>query len=106
MIKAEKKKRRWVFPLVLVVYALLFLGGTVFGLNLFWDYMDAYEQSRPHIALHAYEGKLTAEYVANASQILIDQIDRHLQSEESCRQVLLDALSDKITCAKKTREST
>lgn len=106
MAKQEKKKRRWIFPLLLLIYAILFLGATKYGLDWFWDYMDAYEKSRPHIALNAYEEKLTAEYVVNASQALINQIDHHVQSEDSCRQVLLEALKDKITCAKKTREST
>lgn len=106
MAKQEKKKHRWIFPFLLVVYAFLFLGATAYGLSWFWDYMDAYEQSRPHIALNAYEEKLSAEYVVNASQALISQIDHHVQSEENCRQVLLDALKGKITCAKKTREST
>ncbi len=106
MAKREKKRRRWIFPLILVLYAGLFLGATAYGLDWFWDYMDAYEQSRPHIALNAYEEKLTAEYVANDCGALVDQIDHHVQSEESCRQVLLDALSGELTCAKKTREST
>lgn len=106
MAKQVKKKRRWVFPLILVIYAVLFLGATAYGLDWFWDYMDAYEQSRPHIALNAYQAKLNAEYVENASSALIDQIDHHVQSEESCRQVLLDALKGKLTCAKKSRECT
>ena len=106
MAKQVKKKHRWVFPLILVIYAVLFLGATAYGLNWFWDYMDAYEQSRPHIALNAYEDTLTAEYVANASGALIDQIDHNVQSKESCRQVLLNALTGKITCAKKSRECT
>lgn len=106
MAKQEKKKRRWIFPLILVLYAAAFLGATHYGLEWFWDYMDAYEQSRPHIALDAYEEKLNAEYVADACGELIDQIDHHVQSKESCRQVLLDALTGELTCAKKTREST
>ena len=99
MAKKQKRKFRWIFPLFLVLYAAVFLYFTDKGLTWFWGYMDAYEQTRPHITLNAYEEKLTAEYVANASQALIDQIDHNVQSEESCRQVLLDALKDNITCS-------
>lgn len=106
MAKKERKKRRWIFPLFLVLYAILFLGTARYGLEWFWDYIDAYEQSRPHIALNAYEEALTSEYIANTCGPLIDQIDHHVQSEESCRQVILEALSGKLTCAKKSREST
>lgn len=106
MAKKEKKKHRWIFPLLLFIYAIAFLGAAAYGLDWFWDYMDAYEQSRPHIALNAYEEKLTADYVLSKSAALVQQIDHHVQSEESCREVLLDALKGKLTCAKKSREST
>lgn len=106
MAKQQRKRFRWIFPLFLVLYAAAFLYFTDKGLTWFWGYMDAYEQTRPHIALNAYEEKLTAEYVVNASQALIDQIDHNVQSKESCRQVLLDALKDKLICAKKVKEST
>lgn len=106
MAKKEKKKRRWIFPLLLLIYAIAFLGAAAYGLDWFWDYMDAYEQSRPHIALNAYTEKLTADYVLSKTDALVQQIDHHVQSEESCRKVLLDALNGKLTCAKKGREST
>lgn len=100
-----KKKHRWIFPVALLAYALVFLVALVFGLSWFWDYMDAYEQSRPHIALNAYMEQLTAEYVADASGALIGKIDHNVQTEEECRQVILAALSGNFTCAKKSRES-
>lgn len=106
MVKKAKKKHRWIFPLFLFIYAVIFLGATQYGLQWFWDYMDAYEQSRPHIALSAYEEKLTPQYVVSNCDALIRQIDHYVQSEDSCRQVLLDAVAGKLTCAKKTREST
>ena len=65
------KKRRWIFPVALVLYAIVFLGAAAFGLRWFWDYIDAYEQSRPHIALDAYMEELTAEYVADRCGDLI-----------------------------------
>ncbi len=106
MTDRSTKKRRWIFPVVLTLYALVFLCACGHGLSRFWDYMAAYEQTRPHIALNAYTEKLSKDYVINASASLIEQIDHHVQNEDSCRAVLRNALTEPITCAKKSREST
>ncbi len=106
MAKKARRGHRWIFPVCLVLYAVLFLFAANEGLQWFWGYMDAYEQTRPHIALNAYKETLTKEYVAAACENLVAQIDHHVQSEESCRQVILDALNEPLTCAKKSREST
>lgn len=98
-------KRRWIFPLAMALYALVALIAIDCGLRWFWNYMDAYEQSRPHIPLDAYMEELTAEYVADRCDELISTIDHNVQTEEQCRQVILDALQGNFTCAKKTAES-
>ena len=104
---AKRKKRSlWRFILGMEIYALLFLGAAAWGLHSLWGYMEAYERSRPHIALDAYMETLTAEYVCDASWELIAKIDHTLQSEENCRQVIRDSLSGGITCAKKSAECT
>lgn len=100
-----KTRRRWIFPIALLVYALVFLCAAAIGFDYLWDYMDAYEQSRPHIALDAYMAQLNAEYVADRSGDLIGRIDHDVQSAENCRQVIVNALSGNFTCAKKTSES-
>ena len=45
MAKCEKRKKRgfWIF---MIVYAVVVLIAAAFGLSKFWDYMDAYEDSR------------------------------------------------------------
>ena len=106
MAERTKKKRRWVFPLVLTVYAILFLGATAYGLNRLWDFMDAYECSRPYIAVDGYMAKLDADYVCDASAELIGRIDHHVQSEEACRQVIREAVAGGISCAKRSAECT
>ncbi len=106
MAEKTRKKRRWIFPLVLLLYAIAFLAAANQGLKWFWGYMDAYEQTRPHIALNSYTQKLTREYVVSKCDSLIAEIDHNVQSEESCRKVLLDALAEPLTCAKKSKEST
>lgn len=99
------KKHRWIFPVALVLYAIVFLVAAGYGLRWFWNYIDAYEQSRPHIALDAYMENLTAEYVTDRCGELIATIDHNVQTEEQCRRVILDALQGNFTCAKKTSES-
>ncbi len=102
-----RKKRGWlIFTIALLVYALLFLAATAFGLDFLADFLEDYEQSRPHIALNAYMDSLTADYVADRCGDLLGQIDHDLQSEEHCRQVLIESLSGKFTYAKKSGEST
>lgn len=100
------KNRRWIFPIILLAYALVFLVGTAIGLDYLWDYMDAYERTRPHTALNAYMEKLTPEYIADNCDELIAKIDPNIQSEEACRKMIIASLTEKITCAKKTTDST
>lgn len=105
MSKTEKRVKH---PLLLgmVIYAVLFLALTAGGLYVFWNFMGAYEASRPANCIDAYAEELTAEKIADSSAGLIAQVDHNLQSEEACRQVILDALSGGITYAKKTSECT
>ena len=98
-------KRKWVFPLGLLIYGLVFLIGIAVGMHYLWQYMEDYEQSRPHTALNAYMQGLTAEHVADNSGELIGKIDHSLQSEQACRQVILGELTDAFSCAKKSKES-
>ena len=105
MIKGKKRSRLG-FPIAMLVYALVVLIVAAVGLDHLWSFLDNYEQSRPHVALDAYMAQLDKEYVADRSEDLIDSIDHSVQTEEQCRQVILDALSDKFTCAKKSKEST
>ena len=94
------RKHRWVFPLGLLIYGAVFLLITALGLCRFWDYMEAYERSRPQVALNAYTEDLTPEYICDASAPLIDSI--RLQSQESSRRAILNALQQPLTCAKKS----
>lgn len=90
---------------MLIAYALVFLGATAVGMRYFWNYIDAYEKSRPHTALNGYMEKLDAAYVADRSAELIAAVDENLQTEQQCRQVLLDALTESFSYVKKVAES-
>lgn len=94
------------FLLGMVIYAVVFLVAAGVGLRIFWDFIGAYEASRPDNTIEAYVSQLTAEDIADACSGLITQVDTNIQSEEECRQVIMDALNGKITYAKKTSECT
>lgn len=99
-----KKRRSWGFAIFTILYALVALGAAAWGLSKFWDYLDAYEQSRIQNPMDAYMAEVTPAYVCDRSSDLIDSIDHQLQSEEACEAVILDFLSDGITYARKSAE--
>jgi len=101
-----KFNRRWIFPIALLAYALVFLVATAIGLSWFWNFIDAYENSRPKNTLEAYMEQLTPEYVADRCGELIATIDHNVQSEQECRDVIIAALDGKFSYAKKNKEST
>lgn len=106
--KVEPKKQRkgWGFVIFMILYAVVFLGAAAWGLDKFWDYMEAYEASRVRNTIEAYMDTVTPEYVAERSGDLIDRIDHHLQSEEACAEVIKQAVSGGISYARKTGECT
>lgn len=104
--KQTKKSGGLGFVCGMLIYAAIVLALVIYGLNFFWGYMAAYEASRPYIAVDSYMELVTDEYICDRSAELIGQIDHNIQSEEACRQVIKDAVSEGITCAKKTAECT
>lgn len=101
-----KKRRAWPFILGMVIYALVFLTAAYFGLQYLWDYMTAYEASRPKNTLNEYMDGLTEDHICDLSQEVIDQIDHNIQSEEACRAYIKAQLTEGISYAKKSAEST
>lgn len=103
-----KTKRRIKHPLMLgmVIYAVAFLAAAAAGLGIFWNFIGAYEASRPENTIDAYVSQLRAEDIAEASSELVAMVNHELQTEEECRQAILDSISGDITYAKKTSEST
>lgn len=102
----EKKRRFWPFLIVMVVYAVLALVAIGFGLDWFYGFIDAYEQSRPKHVLEQYMSDLTAEHICNLSTDVIAKVDHKIQSEEQCREYMKEALSKGFNYAKKSSEST
>lgn len=94
------------FIIGMMIYAVIFLVAVGFGMAMFWNYMEAYEASRPSVAIDAYMEQLTPEHIVDSSSDLIDLVDHSIQSEEECRLVLLEAVSGDLTYARKASECT
>jgi len=107
MTETPRKKRRWVFPVVLLVYAVIFLGATAFGLKWFWNFIDAYEQSRPETAMNAYMERVDADYLcAGGADPVIAAVDLNIQSREACLDYIKGTLTGDIRYACKMSECT
>lgn len=99
MAKHRRKKRGGKgFVIFMVIYALVFLGATAYGLHYLWGELEAYEAKevyRDQVTgnpMDAYMEQLTAEHIVSFAAPLLEQVDTSVQSEEQCRQVMLDAL--------------
>lgn len=101
--KAKSSTKR--FVLGMIIYAAVFLLLLGVGLGVFWNYMEAYENSRPKHAINAYMDSLTQDHVVDLSQNLIDQVDHSIQTQQQCREYMKNAIG-KITYARKSKEST
>lgn len=104
--KKKKQRSRLAFVCFLLVWSLVLMGAASYGLNILWDFLDAYEQSRPYHAIDAYMQKLTADYVCGKSGDLLTRVDSSIQSEEESLAVIRGALSEGFSYAKKTSECT
>ena len=104
----NKTKKGIKHPLLLGmgIYAIVFLAAAALGLRVFWDFIGAYEASRPENTIDAYVSQLEGEEIAEGCGELVAMVDHDLQTEEECRQVILEAVSGGVTYAKKTSEST
>ena len=105
MNKEIKGTRMSRFLMGMLIYALVFLAVLAAGLAIFWDYMKAYENSRPMVPVKEYMQSLTEERICDLGLDYIRQIDQNIQSEEQSRAIVMDAI-DRVTYAKKAKAST
>ena len=105
MAKKTKKKGFKRFFLGLLIYSVVFLGLAFLGLNVFWDFIDAYELSRPKNTIAPYVEQLTIDQLAAADTQLIAQIDHYIQSEEACKEYIAGTLTEEISYAQNVAES-
>lgn len=87
------------------IYAIVlaFLGAGF--LWCFWNYLAAFESSRPETVIGAYLENMTDEHIWEISQNSLPQIDYSIQPEEECRSIICNAVSGNISYARNVRES-
>lgn len=104
---AKKTKRfKYGFLLGMVIYAVVFLALTFVGLRWFWNFIAAFEASRPLNTINAYVDQLTVEHICDSQTELLKLAEDELVGEDTCRQLMRNVLADEITYAKKSSEST
>lgn len=99
-----KKKSR--FFLGMVIYALVFLMITAAGIAVFWQYMEAYELSRPLTAVNAYLDGLTREHIRSGTEDFLASVNADIQSPDQAFAVIEGALGKNITAARNSKQST
>ena len=94
------------FVIGMVIYAVVFLMIAGAGLAIFWNFIDAYEQSRPMNAVKAYVASVTDQDLIDGSAELLNQLDTRIQTREEACDVIRSSITEDYTYAKKSREST
>ena len=98
-----KKNRR--FLLGMVIYALVFLLVTAGGLWVFWQFLDAYELSRPGTCVDAYLESLTTGHIREVCKPFLASLDGNIQNEDQAFAVIQEALAEPITAAKSSKST-
>lgn len=106
MIQRRKKKPFLKFGIGMAVYAAVFLIAAALGLNAFWDYIAAYEASRPENAMDAYMEQVDVAYLCRGGEDkILAAVDQNIQSADEVRAYILSTLTGDIRYAKKMSES-
>lgn len=100
--KAGKTPR---FVKGMIVYAVVFLLLTGVGLYFFWQFIDAYEQSRSKTAVDAFVSGLTEEQLRKGSEAFLGTLNGELQTEEEAFALIQQSMTGELTYAKLGRES-
>ena len=104
MAKNKKFRFPW-FAFALVLYAVVFLVGTRYGLKWFWGYIEAFERSQSEHAIEDYMEQLSNEDFYEGSAALIAQLDSNLITEAECHTMIDNAVSGGVTYARNRKES-
>ena len=103
LARKEKKSHFWIGAFLYAVVALVLIG---MGLNYLWDFLSAYEVSRPGHTVDSYMETLTPQHILDlAGGDLVSQVDDRLRDEAGCRAQILASLSGEFTCARNISRS-
>jgi hypothetical protein len=106
MAKKRAKQKGMGFAIFMVIYAVVALVGIGMGLKWFWGFMEAYEASRPHIPVERLMATISRETIIADCDDILEQVDFNIQSREECRELLMEAMAEEITCARKASACT
>ncbi len=99
------EKKRISFWEGLLIGSGIFLLVVAIGLGVFWNFIAAFETSRPQSAIAAYMEELTVQQLLQLDQQTMKRLDGNLQSQEDMLTYAENALQ-KISYAKNTKLST
>ena len=101
-MKSGKKSRFW---LILAICSQVFVILVGAGFLWLWDYMAAFEASRPQNAISGYVATITPKKLSQSKAALPEGIDLNIQSQDDARQAIAESM-DVISYAKNTKLST
>ena len=90
----------------IAIYAGIFFVIAVIGLVIFWNYMDAYEDSQPKNVIDSYIHTLDTKHIQNHCGDFLQSINPDVQSDEDCLAIITDAINNGVTYARKMSECT
>lgn len=106
MVNHRKKNSIRKFSIGMAIYAVIFLIAAALGLNLFWDFIDAYELSRPEHTMDTYMQQVDIDYLCKGGEAsVMAVVDPKLNTAEEVRSHILSTLTGDICYAKKMSES-
>ena len=102
----KKKPYRQKLLTTMAIYAAVILVIAIVGLIIFWNYMDAYEESQPKNVIDSYVHDLDEKQIYNYCDELIASVNLSVQREGDCLRAIGDAISGGVSYARKTSECT
>ena len=106
MVNPQKKKSPKKLVIGMAIYAAVFLLAAALGLNKFWDFIAAYEASRPENTMDAYMEQVDLDYLCRGGEaMLMEAVDQSLQPADELRDYIRSTLTGNIRYAKKMSES-
>ena len=89
----SERKKRSQFGLGLLIYIIIFLILSVAALIFFYDWLKAYEETRPYNSVDAYTASLSEEGPGESILASLTEVDRSIQSDEEIESFISDILS-------------
>lgn len=90
----------------IAIYAAIFLVIAIIGLIIFWNYMDAYEESQPTNVIKSYVHNLDKNQIGDKCGDLLKSINTDVQTKDQALNIIGDAIKGGVSYARKVSECT